>query len=372
MKIVIDARALGSCPSGIGFHIYDFVKELAKKAEFEITLLTDVAESSQMHGLKQMGVSVWCYGSRVFRSIEIYRYFLFVRRFLVHWQPDLFWEPNHLLPVSLKGYHGKTVVTIHDLFPLSRKEHFSWYYRLYFLSGIRGSAGRADAFLFNSKETEKQAIKCFPEIWGKERYISYPIVRKPPGRPVCDGGFFLYIGNLEMRKGTDILLDSYRLYRKGGGKRPLVLGGNIREKKIGRMLAQYQAECSKLHYLGYVKEKKKYDLLASCACFVFPSRAEGFGVPPLEAMAYGKPLITSDLSIFSETLPVSVPAFSLKADPKKQAEDLAALMLEESWKAAPLVPWQAIEELYGAALAGERLAHFFKRTAEEKDCRENA
>ncbi|MCI8510961.1 MAG: glycosyltransferase family 4 protein [Lachnospiraceae bacterium] len=190
LKIAVDARAFGNCPSGVGVYAYDFVKELALKADFKIELLTDVACSSQISSLRKTGIPVHCYGLPVFRSGEVYRYFKFMRHFLTCQQPDLFWEPNNLLPFSLKGYKGKVAVTIHDLFPITEQEYFSWFYRLYFYFGMHGSIKWANMLLFASKETEKQVKKFFSEMWKKEGHLTYPIVRKPPVRARHDGGFF--------------------------------------------------------------------------------------------------------------------------------------------------------------------------------------
>lgn len=169
----------------------------------------------------------------------------------------------------------------------------------------------------------------------------------------------MYIGNLERRKGTDILLEAYRIYRECGGKRRLLIGGNIREKKVKYLLTCCSADFPELRYLGYVEEKRKYDLLSSCACFLFPSCAEGFGIPPLEALAYGKPVITSSLPVFLETLPMPVTTFSFNNSRRKQAEELAGIMLRENWKVQCQIPELMIEKLYGADMAGERLAGFF-------------
>ena len=157
MKIAVDARTLGSCPSGIGIYLYDFIRALAVEKgadnldDVSLVLLTDVAESEQIQHLKAMGMPVVCFGRKVFRSASVYRYFGFIKQFLQREQPDLFWEPNNLIPVRLKGYHGRLVITVHDLFPLTKPEFFQWFYRLYFRSGIRKSIAQADAILFNSE-----------------------------------------------------------------------------------------------------------------------------------------------------------------------------------------------------------------------------
>lgn len=387
MKIAVDARTMGSCPSGIGIYLYDFVKELVLGKEnyrFDFLLISDVATSEQMDFFLKQGIPVICYGKRVFRSIGVYPYFNFVRKTLIKEKADLFWEPNNLLPLRMRGYHGKLVLTIHDLFPMTTPEYFPWFYRIYFQIGLRRSSKLADALLFDSKETQKLAQTAFPIISGKRNFVSYLIVQKPPVKTICDDGFFLYIGNLEKRKGTDLLLRAYRSYCKKGGKKPLYLGGNIREPDIESLLKKIQSECPRLRYLGYVNEDKKYTLLSKCSCFLFPSKAEGFGLPPLEAAGYYKPMIVSNLSIFHEILKMPVKTFALEGKEENQIEQLSRLMLEEDTgsyeksfcsdteasadtdcEAALKLSYDSTLKLYQSSILASKLARFFKEIMNE-------
>lgn len=378
MRIAVDARTMGYRPSGIGIYLYDFLCELVKKKDFQITLLTDVAESPQIQTLIESGIRVRCFGKRVFRSLGVYPYFSFVREYLCKEQPDLFWEPNNLLPVKLNGFKGKTVLTVHDLFPITKPEYFHWSYRIYFRLGIMRSLNFADAVLFNSMETKNQTMSTFPKAGEKSTLVSYLIVKKPPVREVKDDGFFLYIGNLERRKGTDLLLAAYRRYCQMNGGRALYLGGSIREKEIEVQLAECQKECSGLRYLGYLQEAEKYDYLASCRCFLFPSKAEGFGLPPLEAMGYGKRVLTSDLGIFREILGNQNVTFSLRVPKEEQIEELSRLMLKEDRifgrnrdgnldKAFTMKSEKQRLERYNEETLGELLAGFLKGVAGDKN-----
>lgn len=364
LKIAVDARTMGFQPSGIGIYLYDFLCELNKQADFEFVLLTDVIESAQIKRVINSGMQVRCFGKRIFRSIEVYRYFRFINKYLQAEQPDLFWEPNNLLPIRLKNYRGKIILTIHDLFPISKPEYFHWIYCQYFKRGIHQTVKDIDAVLFNSRETQEQALSCFPELKKKRLLVSYLIVKKPPSREIRDDGFFLYIGNLEKRKGTDLLLSAYIKYREKGGTLPLYLGGNIREKEIRKQMDVLQSEYNTIHYLGYLSEQKKYDYLASCTCFLFPSRAEGFGIPPLEAYAYKKKVITSNLEIFKETLDDSAKTFDFTDDLDTQIENLANVMLEEERENSPISSGCNILERYSEENLGKTLANFFRQLVE--------
>ena len=93
MKIAIDARTLGDCPSGIGIYLYDFIKALLADSEntgskLEILLLTDIEESEQLQKLKEAGLKIRVFGKRVFRCAGVYSYFANVRRDLLAVQTE--------------------------------------------------------------------------------------------------------------------------------------------------------------------------------------------------------------------------------------------------------------------------------------------
>ena len=131
MKIAVDARTMGSIPSGIGMYTYNFLCEFAKYPELELILISDVDTSEQMQEMKNLGIPVYLYGKQVFRSAEVFRYFTFVKRILNKIQPDIFWEPNNLLPKKIAGYRGKIVLTVHDIFPVTTPQYFGFVYPNY-------------------------------------------------------------------------------------------------------------------------------------------------------------------------------------------------------------------------------------------------
>jgi len=364
LKIAVDARTMASRPSGVVNYLSDFLKALFQRKEFDVILICDVAESEAIRFFLGHSVPVFCYGKRVFRSAGVFAYFSYVRKILLSEKPDCFWEPNNLFPFPLTGFHGKVILTVHDLFPITMPQYYSRRYRFYFRTCIRMSLKQVDAVLYNSQETKRVTEEYFPFLKQKSSFVSYLIVPKPPAKEVIDEGFFLYIGNLEKRKGTDLLLNAWCSYREKGGERPLYLAGNIREKGIAALLHEAEGRFADLHYLGYVTDEEKYDLLSRCHCFVFPSRAEGFGLPPLEAVGYGKPVLTSDLSVFREVLGDDVLTFPIDKGENRQMQILSQILLDEhvwSKKLTNHKNYNYAEVLgrYIPETLSERLATFF-------------
>lgn len=323
MKLLVDVRPLGKHPSGIGMYLYHFIWSLKKYEDIHIEVLTDVAESEEIHRLEDAHIPIHRYGKHIAKSAGVYAYFRFVQKKIYEVRPDIFWEGNNLIPLKIKNPYGKVVVTVHDVFPITMPEAYGKIYPHYFKFYLKRTLRNVDAVLYDSIETRKETERVVPQAENKESFVSYIVVDVKPKTKISDEKYFLYIGNLEKRKGTDILLRAYKIYRERGGERNLVLAGKVREKEIQELYEQICKDVEGVTYAGYIEEKQKDELLAKCGCFVFPSRAEGFGIPVIEALSYGKAVIGSDLSIFEEITGGQIQSFALDASIEKSAARLA-------------------------------------------------
>lgn len=300
MKIAVDARTMGSRPSGVGMYLYDFLKQLITYDEFEFVLLTDVATSEYIEYFANRGVEVRSLGRIIYKSAEVFAYFEFVKSQLKDIKPEIFWEVNTLIPVKLKG-DFKTMITIHDMFPISHAKYFGTVYSKYFKYSLKRTLKDTDMILYNSLETKYTTEAFFPEakkIANANAYIiSNPLDKEYQN---VDEDFFLYVGNMEKRKGVDILLNGYREYCYRKGTKKLVIAGKMQEEDMRELLEEVKAETGKVEYLDYITDEKKQELFSKCSCFLFPSRAEGFGMPILELMKHKKPIIVGNLDIYKE------------------------------------------------------------------------
>ena len=372
MKLLIDARSLGSHPSGVGIYLYDFLKEMIKQDSFEITLLSDVALSNEMQWLAQQNIPIITYGKHIAQSAGVFQYFKFIQDSLDYYQPDLFWEPNNLIPVPLRRFTGKIMVTIHDIFPISQPEHHGFLYPKYFRYGMKQTLKQADLITYNSVETKCETENRFPQAKNISHMVSYIIVNKPdlsdapvtpdvlfPNVKVDGEDFFLYIGNLEKRKGTDLLLKAYEKYRALGGEKKLYLGGRIRESEIQQLFDRIQEEVPGIASLGYVGNEEKNALFRYCSGFLFPSRAEGFGIPVVEAMHFNKPILASNLSIFHEIVGDAITYFDCSGTEEEQIQNLAEAMLQ--LKSADFEAYSTVTRRYLPFQLGEDFCDYIKK-----------
>lgn len=327
MKIAVDARTLGSRPSGVGMYLNDFLKQLMKYEDLEFVLISDVAESEYIKSFIKNGIKVYTKGKQVYKSAGVYAYFAYVKKQLDIIKPDIFWEVNTIIPINLGGSF-KTMITIHDMFPIEYVEYFGQVYSMYFKYNLKKTLKNTDMILYNSEQTKSTTEEFFPEaksIANVNAYIiSNPVKKQWDNK---DDDYFLYVGNMEKRKGVDLLIKGYLQYKNRGGKKKLILGGKMQEEEINQIVRSAMMLDEDITYLDYVTHDKKHELYASMSAFVFPSKAEGFGMPIIEVMRFKKPIIASNLPIFDEITDGNINTFNIRCNEYEQINNLADELL---------------------------------------------
>jgi glycosyltransferase involved in cell wall biosynthesis len=226
---------------------------------------------------------------------------------------DVFHWPNYLL---IPGGSGKHIITICDLTFLMFPAYHPPFRVQAYSAGITRSAARADAIIVISQHTKQDVLRHL-RVPEEKIHVVYcaPSPRFQPilphdGAPVLSNYFLqrqkyvLFVGNIEPRKNIVRLLEAYaRLTTRWRHAYPLVLvgGRGWRNKDIYKKIEELSLE-QDVRFLGYVPDDILPALMSGAAFFVYPSLYEGFGMPPLEAMACGTPVITSNASSLPEVV----------------------------------------------------------------------
>lgn len=295
---LVDARTFGSKPTGIGMYAKRQLARLMRENPgVRFVLVTDVFESEAMRELNLAGAAVHVYGKRIFNSVGVLGYFRFVKRVIAETRPDVYWQPNNLQPFRPKDV-PRVIVTMHDVFGLDWSRRYAlWhcYYRLSFRRTLR----YATELWFNSRETERQVREAAPESVARlHTEVVRPLAETPPRDKIAPspvkGPYFLYLGNIEVRKGADVALAAWRKYRASvdGPSAGLVFAGLEKNVKVPRT--------DGVSVLGYVDDATKFALMAGAKALLAPSRAEGYGMQVAEAAALGVRCLASDLAVFRE------------------------------------------------------------------------
>jgi glycosyltransferase involved in cell wall biosynthesis len=204
---------------------------------------------------------------------------------------DLFWSPHFnvpFLPIRAK----KRIVTIHDAYHLAYARSFSFGKRLVAKWLFSIAASRSDHIITDSEFSRSELLKYLP-ISSDKLSVVYPGVdlsrfslfqeQKQLNLPPS---FFLFVSNLKPHKNLRLLME---VYRKFPIQTPLLVVGKeeglIHADPVLKELRTNPLFRGKIIFMGEVRDQELPNLYRQATALVFPSYYEGFGLPPLEAMA---------------------------------------------------------------------------------------
>ncbi|HEX5411982.1 MAG TPA: glycosyltransferase family 1 protein [Terriglobia bacterium] len=221
------------------------------------------------------------------------------------------------------AYRGRMVNTIHDLSPFADGQYIPWARRAYVRTLMSNAARRGLAVITVSEFSRRQIIERFCVDEERVFAIAHGVITNGNGaaRSKSDAPYLLFVGNLEHRKNLVRLVKAFRLLRdRRRIPHRLVLCGRPGHG-WGSILAAIEKEGvqNDIDLPGYLRDDGLARMYRSADLFVFPSVYEGFGLPVLEAMACGTPVVCSNATSLPEVGGDAVEYF----DPYS-VEDLAA------------------------------------------------
>ncbi len=242
--------------------------------------------------------------------------------------------------------HGSlTSCLVHDLIPLVMSEHYlsdprirSWYEHK--VSQLR----EFDVLLTNSQASKDDAVRLL-DLDPQRVQVIYAGYSKTFQRPVdidatrqrlakrfgLTAGYVLYTGNNDFRKNTRGAIAGFaavpRAVRQG---LKLVLNQTEQADELRLFAQQCGLEPDALVMTGYITDRELVDLYAGCRAFVFPSLYEGFGLPVVEAMACGAPVIVGNNSSLKEIVELDDARFDA-ASPAATGAALQRVLEDDAW-----------------------------------------
>jgi alpha-1,3-rhamnosyl/mannosyltransferase len=315
IKLALNATSILTPKTGIGKYTYHLAQEFLRSDNVEVTffyggtwskVLIDepVKGLSKLKSLVKMFLPSSYALNRRFQAIKF--------RMLRDKTIDIYHDPNYLL----FPFAGKKVITVHDLsfmrhpdaHPAIRVNAM----KKYFPQAIK----QADAIITDSYFSKRELLEYYDVNPNKVFPIHLGVEDKfcPRKESECSDciekynlqyrNYILVVGTLEPRKNLSLVLKAYQILPDDIRKKyPLVVVGmkGWGTPEIEEQMKPLEKK-KQLKLLGYVPEQDLPLLYAAAKLFVYPSLYEGFGLPPLEAMASGIPVITSDQASLPEVV----------------------------------------------------------------------
>lgn len=361
MRVAIDARALLGQATGIGTYTRGIGGGLSRRPEMRVGLFSprplgdSALEGCSVHADAHPFGMLWLQTT--------------LSRRLRNWEADVL-----LAALTIAPAHGNLpfVSVVHDL---TAWTHPQWHARrtlLGFLPLWERTVERASRFLCVSEATARDLTEHYPETRSRVRVVPHGI--EPEFSPSQDatarertrqryaGGerFVLYLGTLEPRKNVEAVVAACeRLWAHRRSRPDLVLAGGAgwKTSSLTRRIERSPYR-DKIHRPGYASRQAARELYRAAEVFVYPSFSEGFGLPVLEALACGVPVVASTAEALREVggqaalyaPPDDVGELSAQIERALEDDDLRARLTAAGPERARLFSWDAAATATSAIL----------------------
>ncbi len=347
MNIAIDGRTIAKNKTGVGTYAHRLVRALLQSDTVNNYYLFLIEPDEELAGPNLTKIMIVGYERAILN--RYWENFILPKE-IAKYNIDIFFDPAYALPFFVRfgrflsrirlparlGYFFnsnrkvKYVVTIHDVISRIYPEHFTSKMRMWQRFFLWNAQGVADRVLADSQSTKRDILRfyrgygdrvtvIYPELNDKLKVITDKVILESVrSQYSLPEKYILYVGTIEPRKNVEGIAAAYaRLPKEVQAQYDLVIGGNVGwyAEEIFTKIKSQNLE-NRIHFIGYVDDNSLPALFTLASLFVFPSFYEGFGYPPLEAMACGVPVICSSTS----SLPEAVGDAALLVDPSNVAQ----------------------------------------------------
>ncbi|VBB09316.1 glycosyl transferases group 1 [Lucifera butyrica] len=353
-KITVDARMINF--SGIGTYIRCLLPVvMSELPAVDFVIVGNADELRQYNWSLQKNVSI------VHCILPIYSISEQVGMSIPK-DTTLFWSPHYNIP--LKYYGGKLLVTVHDVFHLAMPQFVGGLHkRMYAKFMFNALRYKADAIMCDSQFTARELAR-YTGI-NKKVYTIYLGIettwfREKDASSPCSRPYLLFVGNVKPHKNLMRLLQALKIIEHAIPHDLLIVG-----KKEGfitgdlKVLKEAENFGGRVKFTGQVDDFTLRQYYAHADALVFPSLYEGFGLPPLEAMACGCPVVASPIEPIQEVCGNAV-LYCNPYDPADIAEKIERMVKDPSLRSELIAKGKQRVEKYSWKESGKQVANVIK------------
>lgn len=291
-SVCINGRFLTRRITGVDRYAREIVRELDQLVKPGMVVVAVPGASVVVDPLPLENIEMVRLGSRgghLWEQIDLARY---VKR-------------NNLLPVNLCNtapLFNPGIVCIHDMNVRANPSFYSWKFRTAYRVMFSLLCKNAKAILTDSNFSKKEIEKHYPSAQGKVLvvYAAWQHIERIapdyaifPRLGLEEEGFYFAMSSLAPNKNLRWLVESAKL----NPSEVFVIAGGINKKVFGEADLP---DADNVVYAGYVSDEEAKALMTECKAFLYPTFYEGFGIPPMEAMACGAQVVVSDIEVMRE------------------------------------------------------------------------
>lgn len=318
MKVILSVDSVKFPLTGIGRYTYELAKHLQLIEDVDLLyyanggMITNLPNHDRTTPTKLGELRSRLTKSKVALSAYQLMVTLRSKKHLKRHQEAIFHGPGFYLP----EFSGLSVATFHDLSMFTHTQYHPPARVKFMQKELKFTLQRASTLITDSEFTKLELASYFG--YPLEEIRTIPLACSEEFKPrvstesnmvlskygLSYGSYTLFAGTIEPRKNIDGLLDAYALLPQATRRMwPLVLIG-FHGWQSDTIHARIEAAVAEgwAHYYGYVSHEDMPYFFAGARLFVFPSHYEGFGLPVLEAMASGVPVVCSNTSSLPEVV----------------------------------------------------------------------
>jgi len=292
--------------TGIGRYTYEVAQKLDKHNTYDVDYFYGYYSSQLMHPKRKSEIKNL---KSIITSVpllkKIARKALFLSSQMFGKRYKLYWQPNFIPNKGIKADH--TVTSVHDFSFLLHKEFHPKERIEYFEKNFFKNIKKSDMIITGSEFSKREILEKLEVTEDKVKVIYhgvnhhlFKVYHDLEVSFTLPQKFIFSVGSIEPRKNLLGLLKAYnKLTPSLKEEYKLVLVG-FKGWENREIMEIIEKNTTYIHYLGFISDEELAKVYNLASCFVFPSFYEGFGLPVLEAMACGTPVVCSDSSSLPE------------------------------------------------------------------------